>query len=90
MFRVICKELKKLNQWTANLLEHAIGEHKWYLSEKELRDVGFRRAEEDFLRRHLHHCAAGWKVEYCSAICESKVSCELGRKFIERDGQTSK
>jgi hypothetical protein len=90
MLEVICKELKKLNQWTAKLLEHAIGEHKWYLSEKELRDVGLRKAEADFLHRHVQHCGAGWRVEYCSAICESKANCELGLKFIERDKKSSK
>jgi len=67
------------------LLEHAIGEHKWYLSEKELYDVGLSAAEEDFLSKHIEHCATGWRVEYCRAICELRASCELGRKFIVRD-----
>ena len=90
MFRVICKGLKKFNEWTANCFKSAVDEHKWYLSEKEFQDVGLRKAEMDFLRRHVEHCAAGWRVEYCSAICEQREDCELGKKFIERDGQPSK
>lgn len=86
---MICRELQKLKGWTAKHLEKAIVEHKWYLSEKVLHDVGMHEAEKDFLRRHVQHCGAGWRVEYCSAICESKDGCELGLKFIERDKDAS-
>ena len=85
MLDVICREFQKLKDWTARHLEQAIVENKWYLSEQELRDVGIRKAEEDFLRRHVEDCGAGWRVEYCSIICESKEGCELGLKFIDRD-----
>ena len=89
-FASICRELQKLKDWTAKHLEQAIVEHKWYLSEKELHDVGMRQAEEDFLHRHVQHCGAGWRIEYCSAICEGKEGCELGMKFIERDKNLSR
>ena len=87
---MICKELQKLKDWTAKHLERAIEENKWYLSEQELRDVGMRKAEEDFLRRHVQTCGAGWRVEYCSMICESREGCELGLKLVGRDKNLSR
>jgi hypothetical protein len=85
----MCKELQNLKEWTVKHLEQSIIEHKWYLSEKELRDVGMRRAEEDFLNRHIEDYGARRRVEYCSNICENRVGCELGLKFIARDEKVS-
>ncbi len=85
MLDMRCRELQKLKDWTAKLFEQAIVENKWYLSEQERHDVGMRKAEDDFLRRHVQDYGASWRVEYCSRICESKEGCELGLKFIERD-----
>lgn len=79
-----CKGFQKLTDWTAKHLEQAIGENKWYLSERRHHDVGIRKAEEDFLRRYVQECGADWRVEYCGTICESKGDCELGKQLIEK------
>ena len=80
-----CREFQKLQTWTAEHLEQAIVENKWYLSERRLHDVGMREAEEDFLCSHVQDCGASLRVSYCSTICDNKEGCELGPKFIERD-----
>lgn len=84
-----CKGFQKLMAWQAREMAAAIDEDKWHLSERAGEDAGKEKAEEHFTKEHLDRCAAGWRKEFCGALCEHREGCELGAAFIGRDGVAS-
>lgn len=63
-------------------LQFAISEHKWYLSEREHRDIGWEAAEEDFFNVYFKGFAAGWRI-CCCVNCKYNKDCSIGSKYYE-------
>jgi len=53
-------------------LKDEISRHKYYMSQKESREVSFREAERDFIEYHLNLWATGYKRAYCSLVCKER------------------
>jgi len=56
-------------------LRQAIDEDKWYLSERAGGDVGFRKAEEHFLRDFIEKWSMKWRNEWCAGRCPHRGQC---------------
>lgn len=75
--QVRCIQVKELLEAQKPHLERAINDNKWYLSEREHKDVGWNAAEYDFLENHLKSWAAGFKVCYCNYVCPNREDCKM-------------
>lgn len=64
----------------ARILRRSIEEDKWYLSEQEGHDVGWKAAEEHFFRTYFSGFAAGFRACYCSLTCPIRNNCTLSMK----------
>ncbi len=64
-------------------LEKAIDEDKWYLSEREGRDVGYDRAVRNFCSQHLDRFAHGFRLRFCREVCPGRTACELAETVEE-------
>jgi hypothetical protein len=67
----------------AKILKKAIEENKWFLSEKEHRDVGWAVAEENFLQVYSSGFNAGYRACYCGLCCPIRNECTQAIKWIE-------
>jgi len=67
-----CHELVKLLRTEKQDLRDEIIKHKYYLSQKENRDVGYKTAEMDFIDNYLPVWAEGYKKCFCSLVCQDK------------------
>jgi len=72
---MICRSFHLIKTWQHDKLNDAILEHKWYMSEKENHDVGFRDAQLDFIDNHMETLAKEWRHEYCTTICPHRNCC---------------
>jgi hypothetical protein len=66
-----CNELEKILSSEIPALKSQIEKHKYYLSIKEKRDVGYDYAEKDFLKNHLNPWATGFRDCYCRFVCSN-------------------
>jgi hypothetical protein len=73
----ICIRLRKLLEAEKTPLIKEINKNKYYLSQKAHYDVGWNKAEEDFLEHYLDTWATGFKAAYCNHVCDVKNDCEL-------------
>jgi len=80
MLNNICVGLKKLLEAEKAPLKKEINKNKYYLSQKEHYDVGWKEAEKDFISHHLNTWATGFKAAYCNYVCELRDSCDLRKK----------
>ena len=67
----------------AKIMQHAIEEDKWYLSEEQHQDVGWAAAEEHFLRVYASGFNAGYRACYCALHCPYRKDCEQAQRWIE-------
>ena len=70
-----CTQLIQLLAQERIDLKTEIERDKWFLSEKEHRDVGFERAEQHFIENYLNSWAEGYKMCYCSLVCPQRGDC---------------
>ena len=66
----------------AKIMERAISENKWYLSEKEHHDVGWEAAEDDFLRFYSSGFNAGYRACYCGLHCPNRHECAQAQLWL--------
>lgn len=69
-------------EYTAKQKQHlidAINEEKWYMSEREGRDVGFDAAMNRFIESHLDRFASDFRIQFCREECPLRRECELAR-----------
>ncbi|MCK5043847.1 hypothetical protein KAR52_02495 [Candidatus Pacearchaeota archaeon] len=70
-----CTCLRQLLEAEIPMLRKEISKNKYYLSQKEHHDVGWKVAEKDFVEHYLDTWATGFKAAYCNYICPAKDSC---------------
>jgi hypothetical protein len=70
-----CTQLVELLKQERIDLRQEIEKDKWYLSEKEGHDVGWRQAEQHFIEHYLNAWATGYKRAYCSLVCPERGRC---------------
>ena len=73
-----CLHFHEFMQRQRLLMQAAIDENKWYLSEQARHDVGYRAAEADFLQKHMAAIAVRYRSDYCGAcgdrgVCGVKI-----------------
>ena len=68
-------------QTQAAILTRCVNEHKWYLSEKAHRDVGWDAALDSFCEKYFQGFAAGFRAAYCGLFCPNRGNCEIGSKY---------
>jgi len=66
----------------AKIMQKAIEEDKWILSEKEGHDVGWNAAQEHFFKTFFSGFAAGFRVSYCALICPFREDCKQAQKWL--------
>ena len=71
-----CTLLKKLLKAEEPFLHEQIEKNKYYLSQKEHHDVGWKEAEKDFIEHYLNTWAAGFKAAYCNYVCDVRGNCD--------------
>ena len=77
-----CTNLKELLNVEIPAIKRAIKEDKWYLSQRAGQDVGWKEAEEDFIKNYLMTWAAGFKAAYCGFTCSERDNCNIAiRKY---------
>ena len=57
------------------LMQAAIDENKWYLSEQARHDVGYKAAEADFMERHMTAMAEQFRRNWCGGMCGDRGVC---------------
>jgi hypothetical protein len=72
-----CTCLRQLLEAEIPALRKEINKNKYYLSQKEHHDVGWKEAEKDFIEYHLKTWAGGFKAAFCNYICPAKDNCEF-------------
>jgi hypothetical protein len=65
----------------AKIMERAIEEDKWYLSEAQHHDVGWEVAKEHFFKTYSSGFAAGFKACYCALTCPARRGCALAQQW---------
>jgi hypothetical protein len=80
MLNNMCTHLHQLLDAEKPVLRKEINKNKYYLSQKEHHDVGWKEAEKDFLEHYLKTWAAGFKAAYCNYICDVRNNCGLRNK----------
>ena len=68
-------------QSQAEYLRKCIEEHKWYLSERAHKDVGWEVAQKDFLDVFFQGFTAGFRASYCGMVCKHRDNCVIGVKY---------
>lgn len=76
----ICTHLKQLLDAEKPILKKEIDKNKFYLSQKEHHEVGWREAEKYFCENSLKTWAAEFKTEYCKGFCAARYNCDLKGK----------
>ena len=66
----------------SKVMEKSIAEDKWYLSEKEGKDVGWEIAKEHFYETYFAGFAAGFRVSYCTLVCPHRHNCSEAQKWL--------
>lgn len=59
------------------LLEKALAENKWFLSERSGHDVGELNAFNDFFDKHLNRVAVEFRASFCKCLCQDRHVCQL-------------
>jgi hypothetical protein len=67
----------------AKIIKKAIDEDKWFLSEREHRDVGWEKAEHHFIQTYFAGFTAGFRISYCSLICPNRYNCNEAEKWLK-------
>jgi hypothetical protein len=70
-----CLKLAELLKDERPDLKGEINRHKWFLSQREKRDVGEEYATKDFLDKYLDAFCEGYKVCYCNHVCSARKEC---------------
>ena len=78
---LVCIE-PKFMQTQSMCLRRCIEQHKWFLSEKAKHDVGWDAAQADFIQKFLPGFAAGFRASFCGLICQKRLFCAIGRKYV--------
>lgn len=66
----------------SRVIERSIAEHKWYLSEKAGKDVGWEAASQSFFNTYFAGFAAGFRVSYCTLVCPNRQECGEAQKWL--------
>lgn len=66
----------------AKTMQRSIEEDKWYMSEKEHRDVGWDAAEEHFVKTYFLGFAAGFRASYCALVCPNRKDCAQAQRWL--------
>ena len=74
-----CRFYREYTDEQGQRLIDAVNEEKWYMSEREGRDVGFETAMQRFIDRHLDHFANDFRIQFCHQKCPMRTGCELSR-----------
>ena len=72
-----CTCLKQLLDAEKPVLIKEISKNKYYLSQKEHHDVGWKVAEKDFVEHYLNTWATGFKAAYCNFVCDVREDCDV-------------
>ena len=80
-----CTHLNDLLKAEKKAIKVAIKEDKWYLSQINKEDVGWKTAERHFIKNYLEVWAAGYKAAYCGRACEDREDCEFAQPYLNDD-----
>ncbi len=72
-----CQNLRDYLAHQREHLRRAIDENKWYLSEREGRDIGLAAAKHHFVEHHLDRVTHDFRVRYCGADCHRRAQCAV-------------
>ncbi|MBM4155573.1 MAG: hypothetical protein FJ221_11180 [Lentisphaerae bacterium] len=72
-----CRNLRDYLAHQREHLRQAIDENKWYLSERQGRDVGPATAKVDFIENHFDRVAHDFRVRFCGADCIRRAQCPV-------------
>lgn len=75
MCKSLCEAFREFMAAQRDELRREIDLDKWFLSEKEGYDVGWRKAEQDYLEKHFPAFAKRFRREFCSKRCPKKNEC---------------
>jgi hypothetical protein len=64
------------------ILQKSIQEDKWYMSEREGKDVGWEAAEQHFFQTYFAGFAAGFKAAYCALTCPNRNNCQQAQQWL--------
>ena len=78
---VRCEHIREYISTERDELRDAIDEDKWYLSEQEGHDVGWREAEVHFVAHFLKAFAKRFRRDFCEGRCPMAGRCELYRQI---------
>ena len=70
-----CKHFDEFMSAQKGIIQKAIDENKWYLSQKAGYDVGWSKAEEDFIDNYLIKIAKEFRETFCGKICKDRENC---------------
>jgi hypothetical protein len=70
-----CEHLSEMLEAQTAALREAISEDKWYLSERAGYDIGFEKAQADFLEKYVMAWGAGFRKAYCGYGCKYRDIC---------------
>lgn len=72
-----CPEFRRYMKEFRGRLRRALDENKWFLSERQGRDVGEKQATEDFLQNHFDRFAEEIRTAFCEHQCSLQKNCPL-------------
>ena len=72
-----CPEFSRYMEEFRRRLRQALDENKWYMSERQGRDVGEQTATQDFLQNHFDQFAADVRTRFCEHQCARQKNCPL-------------
>ena len=62
--------------------QHALEQHKYYMSQKVGHDVGWDVATADFNTNYMMGFAVGFRIAYCGLVCPRRCLCAIGQTYI--------
>jgi hypothetical protein len=74
LIKMTCSHLVEMLRAERKDLRAEIEKDKWYLSEREGHDVGWKVAERHFIENYLDSWAEGYKKCYCRNVCRESCT----------------
>ena len=82
-----CENLEGLLKAERPALNAAFGHRRYLISKRMSKspdEIDWDEAKEDFMNRFFGAWSEGYKMAYCTYVCEKRDECELKNEEIEK------